>query len=170
MDFFTDIVILCFLLGLSDAESVLNGAKDQLREIKSLEKNLGISVKEFKNLMWHDEGIDEESEPKNLKDELFSEVNKRVAKDPKDKPDDDDDDEPKKRRIESAREKQNRLFTETNKVLNDDAKKALTQVKDRVRAMKKPTDKKKDGKFGKGWFACTKDVEFNKIRIAKQTE
>lgn len=34
-----------------------------------------------------------------------------VAKDPKDKPDDDDDDEPKKRRIESAREKQNRLFT-----------------------------------------------------------
>lgn len=161
-----------------DAESVLNGAKDQLREIKSLEKNLGISVKEFKNLMWHatsilkliDEGIDEESEPKNLKDELFSEVNKRVAKDPKDKPDDDDDDEPKKRRIESAREKQNRLFTETNKVLNDgkkfikeanqkdieirnftkDAKKALTQVKDRVRAMKKPTDKKKDGKFGKG--------------------
>lgn len=161
-----------------DAESVLNGAKDQLREIKSLEKNLGISVKEFKNLMWHatsilkliDEGIDEESEPKNLKDELFSEVNKRVAKDPKDRPDDDDDDEPKKRRIESAREKQNRLFTETNKVLNDgkkfikeanqkdieirnftkDAKKALTQVKDRVRAMKKPTDKKKDGKFGKG--------------------
>ncbi|XP_061186625.1 uncharacterized protein LOC133194734 [Saccostrea echinata] len=161
-----------------EAESVLNGAKEQLREIKSLEKNLALSVKEFKSLMWHassvlkliDEGIDEENEPKNLKDELFEEVNKRVAKDPKDKPDEEED-ESKVRRIESVREKQNRLFTETIKVLNEgkkhikeanqkdieirnftkDGKKALSQVKDRVREMRKSSgaDKKKDGKHGK---------------------
>lgn len=46
-----------------------------------------LNTKEFikctLNIFWRclflyiDEGIDEESEPKNLKDELFSEVNKR---------------------------------------------------------------------------------------------
>ncbi|XP_062610649.1 uncharacterized protein LOC134272425 isoform X2 [Saccostrea cucullata] len=159
-----------------EAESVLNGAKEQLREIKSLEKNLALSVKEFKSLMWHansvlkliDEGIDEESEPKTLKDELFEEVNKRVAKDPNDKPDEEEE-ESKKRRIESVREKQNRLFTGISLFLKlgkkyikeanqkdieirnftKDAKKALTQVKDRVRDMRKSTDKKKDVKHGK---------------------
>ncbi|XP_078340273.1 uncharacterized protein LOC111109482 isoform X2 [Crassostrea virginica] len=147
-----------------EAETVLNGAKDQLREIQSLSKNLALSVKEFKSLEWHaksilkfiEEGIYEENEPKTLKDELFAEVNKRVAKDPKDHSDDDDDGTQRKRRIESNRERQNRLYTETNKVLNDgkkfikeanqrdieirnftkDAKKALVKVKERVRAMK----------------------------------
>ncbi|XP_056000771.1 uncharacterized protein LOC125653346 isoform X2 [Ostrea edulis] len=153
-----------------ESESVLNGAKDQLREIKSLEKNLALSKKELQSLMWHansvlkliDEGIDEENEPKTLKDELFEEVNKRVAKDPNDKPDAEGE-ESQARRIESSREKANRLFTETHKVLNEgkkhikeanqrdieirnftkDAKKALAQVKDRVRGMRKSSDKKK---------------------------
>ncbi|XP_078313471.1 uncharacterized protein LOC111103468 [Crassostrea virginica] len=149
-----------------EAETVLNEAKNQLREVQNLSKKFALSVREFKSLEWYatsilkfiEDDIYEEKEPKTMKEELLAEVNRRAANDPKENSDDDDDGTQRKRRIESNRERQNRLYTETNKNLNEgikfikeakqsdieiynftkDAKKALVQVKERVLAMRKP--------------------------------
>nr|XP_022292471.1 uncharacterized protein LOC111103468 [Crassostrea virginica] len=167
-----------------EAETVLNGAKDQLREVQNLSKKFALSVREFKSLERHatsilkfiEDGIYEENEPLTMKEELLAEVNKResevsqspeAAKDPKENSDDNDDGTHRKRSMESNQERQNRLYTETNKILNEgikfieeakqsdieiynftkDAKKGLVQVKERMRTMKEPEIKPRRSEF-----------------------